>query len=219
MPGRARKSPARKTVPDGRERRHARAKAEIVAAAARAFARHGFHGTSVDDVAREAGMSPSSLYRYFDGKEAVYRALVEEIARVLDAPFTDPLLSSLPFGKRLEWVIRRQLSIVEARREFFITFSADRASMDWELASTEDLTGDAYNRWVEAFTALLEQGVAAGELRSINTSNAAYLLSGALSATVFRWIRGQLPGDLQEYVPVMLEMILQGIGSKKSRSA
>lgn len=164
-------------------------------------------------------MSPSSLYRYFDGKEAVYRALVEEIARVLDAPFTDPLLSSLPFGKRLEWVIRRQLSIVEARREFFITFSADRASMDWELASTEDLTGDAYNRWVEAFTALLEQGVAAGELRSINTSNAAYLLSGALSATVFRWIRGQLPGDLQEYVPVMLEMILQGIGSKKSRSA
>ncbi len=108
-------------------RRYARARAEILESAARAFARKGFHGTSIDDVAREAGMSPSSLYRYFDGKEALYRALVNNIAEVVLAPFGDPLLPTLPFGQRLEWLVRRQLSKVETHRKFFITFASDRA--------------------------------------------------------------------------------------------
>lgn len=40
---------------------------EIVHAAARCFARWGFGKTSVDDVAREAGVSRATVYRYFSG--------------------------------------------------------------------------------------------------------------------------------------------------------
>jgi AcrR family transcriptional regulator len=78
------------------ERRHARARTEILESAARAFAKKGFHGTSMDDVAREVGMSPSSLYRYFEGKEVLYRAMVDNIAEVVLAPFSDPLLPRCP---------------------------------------------------------------------------------------------------------------------------
>jgi len=196
------------------ERRYARARAEILESAARAFAKKGFHGTSVDDVAREAGMSPSSLYRYFEGKEELYRALVNNIAEVVLAPFSDPLLPTLPFCQRLEWLVRRQLSTIEAHREFFITFASDRASMDWQLAGKADPVGDAYDRWVAAFRALLEEGVGDGALRPLDTWNTAYLVSGALSATVFRWIRGQLPVALQDYVPILLDMLLCGLRSE-----
>ena len=82
------------------ERRHARIREEILESASRAFARKGFHGTSVDEVAREAGLSPSSLYRYFGGKEDLYRALVDRIAEIILAPFCDPLLPTLPFRQR-----------------------------------------------------------------------------------------------------------------------
>lgn len=199
----------------GRDRRQARARVEIAEAAARAFARKGFHGTSVEDIAGEAGMSPSSLYRYFKGKEELYEAVVDHIANVVHAPFSDPLLPTLGFDQRLEWLIRRQLSIVEERREFFVTFAAERGSMEWELAGEHNPAGERYDRWVSAFRDLLEEGVADGSLRPMDTWNMAYLLSGALSATVFRWMRGRLPGALQDYVPTLVDMVLFGIGSRE----
>ena len=42
----------------------------ILTAAERAFARHGFHGANVQNVAAEAQMSAGNLYRYFKSKEA-----------------------------------------------------------------------------------------------------------------------------------------------------
>ncbi len=41
------------------------------------FAQHGLAGTAVRDIAREAGLTPGSLYHYFDGKQALYEAVLE----------------------------------------------------------------------------------------------------------------------------------------------
>ncbi len=49
----------------------------ILAAAARCFARRGFHQTTMQEVCAEAGMSPGGLYRHFPGKESIVKALVE----------------------------------------------------------------------------------------------------------------------------------------------
>ena len=43
----------------------------ILDAAERSFTRGGFHGTTMQDVAAEAGMSPGNLYRYFASKDAL----------------------------------------------------------------------------------------------------------------------------------------------------
>jgi AcrR family transcriptional regulator len=59
----------------------------VVDAALRCIARQGTHKTTVDDVAREAGVSRATLYRAFPGgKEAVLSAVVEtEVARLFSA--------------------------------------------------------------------------------------------------------------------------------------
>lgn len=56
----------------------------VVDAALRCIARRGLHKTTVDELAREAGVSRTTLYRLFPGgKEAVVRAVVEtETARL-----------------------------------------------------------------------------------------------------------------------------------------
>ena len=50
-------------------------RASILAAAARAFVREGFHAATMIDVAEEAGMSAGNLYRYFPSKEAIVEGI------------------------------------------------------------------------------------------------------------------------------------------------
>ncbi|KJV09727.1 hypothetical protein VZ95_09645 [Elstera litoralis] len=49
----------------------------ILEAAERAFARDGFHGTSMQAICREAGISPGTLYLYFPSKVALIEGLCE----------------------------------------------------------------------------------------------------------------------------------------------
>ncbi|MBX5204684.1 TetR/AcrR family transcriptional regulator [Rhizobium sp. NZLR1] len=52
---------------------------EIVDAAMALFAENGFANTKLDDVARRAGVAKGTLYRYFDTKEALFRAVVQHL--------------------------------------------------------------------------------------------------------------------------------------------
>ncbi|HVL70758.1 MAG TPA: TetR/AcrR family transcriptional regulator [Beijerinckiaceae bacterium] len=52
-------------------------RARILDAAERCFVRAGFHRTTMQDVAAEAGMSPGNLYRYFPSKDAIVAGLCE----------------------------------------------------------------------------------------------------------------------------------------------
>lgn len=48
----------------------------ILEGASAAFARGGFAGTSMAEIARAAGITPLVLYRHFASKEALYRAVL-----------------------------------------------------------------------------------------------------------------------------------------------
>jgi AcrR family transcriptional regulator len=65
----------------------ARAQRErILRAAKRCFVERGFHAASMADIAKAAEMSAGLLYRYFDGKGSIVRAIIDrqmEEARVL----------------------------------------------------------------------------------------------------------------------------------------
>jgi AcrR family transcriptional regulator len=59
--------------------RLARAEREplMLRAAGEAFATHGFHGSSMDDIAHAAGITKPMLYRYFRSKEGLYAAYLQ----------------------------------------------------------------------------------------------------------------------------------------------
>lgn len=47
---------------------------QILDAAMACFARQGFHETTMQDICREAGLSPGAVYRYFSSKEDIVEA-------------------------------------------------------------------------------------------------------------------------------------------------
>ncbi|EPH06213.1 hypothetical protein HMPREF1531_00862 [Propionibacterium sp. oral taxon 192 str. F0372] len=70
---------------DARQQRQA---ARIYAAAERCFARNGFHATSMDEIIAEAGMSSSTVYRYYPGGK-------QELIHAVSAARIDPLLNRI----------------------------------------------------------------------------------------------------------------------------
>ena len=56
---------------------------QILDAATRAFARAGFAATGLDEIAAEAGITHVILYRHFDSKAALYRAVLDRACQRL----------------------------------------------------------------------------------------------------------------------------------------
>jgi AcrR family transcriptional regulator len=59
-------------------------RAQIRAAAADCFRQHGFHGTSIAQISKAAGMSTGHIYHYFEYKEAIIADIVaQDLDRLL----------------------------------------------------------------------------------------------------------------------------------------
>ena len=54
---------------------------QIIDGARAVFLAHGFDAASMGEIARQAGVSKGTLYVYFDSKEALFEAIVEEECR------------------------------------------------------------------------------------------------------------------------------------------
>jgi len=69
---------------------------QILDGAARCFARSGFHGTSMQDVLKEVGLSAGAVYRYFPGKEDIIAAITEETFATIRGAFEEASRLSPP---------------------------------------------------------------------------------------------------------------------------
>ena len=65
------------TVRMTREQSRANTRERLLRAARGVFARNGFHGASVEEIAAEAGFSTGALYSNFTGKEDLFLVLME----------------------------------------------------------------------------------------------------------------------------------------------
>ena len=63
---------------ESRAERQARTRAELIAAAAEVFARRGYDGASVEEIAEQAGYSHGAVYSNFDGKADLFLAVFED---------------------------------------------------------------------------------------------------------------------------------------------
>jgi AcrR family transcriptional regulator len=86
-------------------------RASILRGAAEAFARSGFARTSMEDVATACGVSRLILYRHFETKEELYRAVLEEVFHRMG----EELESGLALGARRGVGVRILLTV--AREE------------------------------------------------------------------------------------------------------
>src|SRR5271157_1768754 len=76
----ARRMKAAKPSPRRREQKLHREE-EILAAAFKVFAAHGYEAARMDDVARQAGIAKGTIYLYYRDKEQLFRAVVRSLVQ------------------------------------------------------------------------------------------------------------------------------------------
>jgi AcrR family transcriptional regulator len=102
-------------------------RSQILSAALRCFAREGFHRTTMQDIFREADLSPGAVYSYFEGKDELIAAIVvammgffAEVTALFDEPLPEGRLRRP--GEALSELIERYrsgLGTVEERARIF----------------------------------------------------------------------------------------------------
>lgn len=103
-----------------RDERRAATRTELLDAAARVFARRGFHGASVDEVAAEAGYTSGAVYSHFSGKDDLFLAAFEhDVARYVKE-MTEAHVGGATADERTESLANRWMEILKRRPEMFM---------------------------------------------------------------------------------------------------
>ncbi len=90
----------------------------IIASALELFAEDGYNGSSMQSIARKAGVSKGNLYNYFEGKKQLLEAVLmnglNQVAELFDDPSTEILTEN-----EFEIVIRENFKMIRSNKVFW----------------------------------------------------------------------------------------------------
>jgi TetR/AcrR family fatty acid metabolism transcriptional regulator len=184
---------------------------QIIDAAIRVFARHGYYNSRVSDIAREAGIASGTIYLYFKTKDAILVALfrqkmAEWVAGVRRAVAAEPdpvrklrTIVALHFKVLQDNPALAEVVQVELRQghKFFRGASAHEVSA-----------------YFDVIQAVLEEGIAAGRLRrELPVKVATKMLFGAMDQLATSWVLGKRAYRLTDAAEPVATLFLKGVSS------
>jgi len=201
-------------------RRKADRPGEIVQAALAVFAERGFAAARLDEIARRAGVSKGALYLYFETKEDLFRAVVDQaiapnmqtIGAMIAAhpgPLSDllrlvaervgVLIETLPIGGVVKMVIAEAGNFPELARV-------------WH----DDLVAHILAAMTEAIAAAQARGeVKAGDPRMYALETIAPMLLGLIWRETFVPV-GAIPFDLAALARQHVETMIEGLKAREA---
>ena len=169
----------------------------IVSAASALFMKRGIAATSMDDIAKAAGYSKTTLYVYFENKEEIVGILVLNSMKKLDDYISSALIQHETTKARYDFICR---GLVQYQEEFPFYFKMvlDKINIDFESKNylpEEKETyqiGEEINEKIKNF---LLSGMEKGDLRSdLEIMPAILNFWGMLSGII------QLAANKEEYI-------------------
>jgi len=187
----------------------ARRKAEILTAAAAAFAQTGFAGTQVQTVADRLGIGNGTVFRYFPTKEALFLAAVArglaelhaEMDAVIAAP-GDPLT-------QMRAAVRTYLKFFHDRPELAELFIQERAAFRQHHRPLYFSAKDNHERCQhDAFFARL---LKSGAIRPMPQERFFNVVGDLLYGTILTNLLSGRPVDPEAQATDVLDVILNGV--------
>jgi AcrR family transcriptional regulator len=158
------------------------------------LARTSWHGLTVDDICADAGASKGAFYSYFDRKQDLLHALLDDEAAAIERLLSDLAAQQLPAIQQLRQFAHDTLqraadpARVQIRADLWASLAGQPATRERFAATVRRLR--------VAVRELIERGIADGELSEVPANALASILlalseglvlHGALDPKAFRW--------------------------------
>lgn len=151
------------------ERRKARTRAAILAAAEELFASRGYDDTSIAQIAERADTGVGTVYGYFASKADILQAVLMDHSRAANASYLQSIAEGMPYVDRVVNGLTAYAHYLKENRTLLrAAFSASIISGDHH-----EIKGP---RMVEAYERLLRSGIEAGQLRDLPVHSTVFVL-------------------------------------------
>jgi AcrR family transcriptional regulator len=199
----AERAPKRRERSDARENRR-----QILAAAKQRFAARGIEATSMQEIARAAGVGQGTLYRHFAHKGDLCLALIKEdlaaFRERVGAIVADSEAVASPLA-RLEILIMEKIAVTEGHLPLLA------AIQDAAAASRRPIRGP-FDTWVHGhIVALLEQAIEQGEIAPLDIAFTADAIIAALVPPHYRFQRYELGYSNERISAGMRRLFVDGL--------
>jgi AcrR family transcriptional regulator len=178
----------------------------LLAAARRRFGTLGFKGTSLDDVAADAGVTKGALYHHFRGKEHLFLEVYDQVEAELSA-------------RGLEAGARGADAVDALQRGFaaFLDLALEPEVQRIALLDAPSVLGAAAKREVDAryslaaVRAAVEVGIAEGRLVALDADVVASLLIAACMQAALLIATADDPAAARPDVGAALDRLITGL--------
>ncbi len=185
---------------------------QILDAAVRVFARSGYHGSRVGDIAEEAGVAHGLLYHYFSSKEEVLQTVFRENWGELIKRFRAVEATNEPAEEKLAGIAKILLRTWRNDPDLVTV-------MVREVARSQQLQGQVEDVR-EAFAIVervIQEGQTAGAFRpDLDARFASWVVYGGLEEVLTGWVLGQLPAGEEEVARAertAIDLALRGLSA------
>lgn len=185
----------------------------LAAEAARMFAQHGYHGTSINDLAVAVGVQKSSLYAHISHKSDLLADITLAGAAAFHSAL-DALPDGAAPGERLELALRAHLAVVESQLDVATVWL-----QEWRYLTGEarDVFLRERHRYEERIRDLCEAAIRSGELRRDLDADDATLVLLSVANWAYTWLTPET--DVAGLTARLMPVLLGGMGRVTSPAA
>lgn len=184
----------------------------VTNAAVRVFNRHGYEAASMEDVARETGITKSSLYYHVSGKEELLARALQRAFKWLLGILEEPGAQSGTPLERLRHIVYRSVVItlefvqeVELLQRVKGNTPTERRAMAWRRSFDREVA------------ALVRQAAAAGQLAgNVDAALTTRLIFG-MGNSITQWYRREGRLKPEQIADAVSRLIFRGIGEEIAR--
>jgi AcrR family transcriptional regulator len=130
-------------------------RAQLIEVGRSVFAKHGYEGTSVEEIAKRAKVSKPIIYEHFGGKEGLYAVIVDREMDYVERRITEAISSGSP-RERVERASLAFLSYVRDHPAGFAVLSQD-SPLSSSRGTISSLLNDLAERVGDVFVSALQE--------------------------------------------------------------